>query len=190
MTNAYLKQIPNALTTLRLLMAIPIWLLILRENYSAVLWLAAIAGFSDLIDGWLARKLDAISRYGAVLDPLSDKALLTGTFICLAMVEAIPHGIALIVVLRDLVIIAGALSYHYLIGPYKMAPSFWGKASTLVQIVFVLMVLIQQVYPLFSSFYFEFGSLLVIGLALISGGNYVAVWSRKAWVASRESQDS
>lgn len=185
MPRSYLKQLPNILTTLRLFLAIPIWIFILQENYRSVLWLAAAAGFSDLIDGWLARKLNALSRYGAVLDPLSDKALLTGTFICLAMVEAIPIGVAVIVVLRDLVIVAGALTYHYLIGPYRMAPSVWGKASTLVQIVFVLMVLTQQVYPIFSPFFFEFGILLVVGLALISGGNYVTVWSRKAWAATR-----
>lgn len=186
MTSSYLKQLPNALTTLRLVLAIPIWVFILQENYSAVLWLAAVAGFSDGIDGWLARKLNAQSRYGAVADPLSDKALLTGTFICLAIVEAIPLGAAVVVVLRDLVIIAGALLYHYLIGRYEMAPSFWGKASTLVQILFVLMVLTQQVYAIFPLFFFEFGILLVIGLSLISGGNYVSVWSRKAWAKARK----
>ncbi|MEX1032283.1 MAG: CDP-alcohol phosphatidyltransferase family protein [Cellvibrionaceae bacterium] len=183
MTNPYVKQLPNLLTTLRLLLAIPICVFILRENYGAVLWLAAIAGVSDGIDGWWARKLNAQSRYGAVVDPLSDKALLTGAFICLAIVEAIPYGVAVIVLLRDLVIVAGALSYRLLIGPYVMAPSFWGKASTLVQIAFVLMVITQKVYPVFPLVFFEFGILMVIGLALISGGNYVAVWSRKAWAA-------
>jgi cardiolipin synthase (CMP-forming) len=186
MTNRYLKQLPNTLTTLRLLLAIPIWIFILREDYSNVLWLAAIAGLSDGVDGWLARKLDARSRYGAVADPASDKALLTGAFICLAAVEAIPPGLAVIVVARDLIIVTGALCYHWLIGRYEMAPSVWGKASTLAQVGFILMVLTQQVYPLFPRVFFEFGTLLVVGLALISGGNYVVVWARKAWGEGRK----
>jgi len=185
-THSWLKQIPNALTTLRLLLALPICYFILQENYWAVIGLAAFATLSDGVDGWLARRLQAQSRYGAVADPISDKALLTGIFICLAVVEKIPFNVAAVVVLRDLVIVAGALCYHFLIGRYDMAPSFWGKLSTLAQIGLAMMVLFQQLYPLFPPVLFEFASLTVIGLALISGGNYVVVWSRKALAFRRE----
>jgi len=91
MTSVVIKQIPNALTTLRLILAIPICLLILNENYQAVLWVAFIAGLSDGVDGWLARKLGAESRYGAIVDPLSDKAQLIGVYGSLAVVEFLPR---------------------------------------------------------------------------------------------------
>jgi cardiolipin synthase len=186
MTDTILRQLPNAITTLRLVLAVPICVFILQREFEAVLGLAAFAGLSDLVDGWWARKMGAQSRYGSVVDPLSDKVLLIGTYVTLALVNAIPMTVSVLVVARDLVIVAGAIAYYLLIGRYEMAPSLWGKASTLVQIGFALMVLTQQVYPIFPVFFFEFGMLMVIGLAFISGGNYVVVWSRKAWEESRK----
>lgn len=181
MSAPYINQLPNLLTTLRLFLAVPVCLLIFRHEYLAVLLVAGLAGFTDVIDGWLARKLGAQSDYGAVLDPVSDKALLITAFISLTLVQAIPLVITAIVVLRDLVIITGALCYRWLIGRYQMAPSLWGKANTLAQLLFMLMIIVQQIQPIFSSTLLHFAAMMVIGLALISGGNYVAVWSRKAW---------
>lgn len=180
MSTPYINQLPNVLTTLRLILALPICLLILQQHYPAVLLLAVVAGFTDVVDGWLARKLGAQSDYGAILDPISDKALLITAFISLTMVQAIPVVITLVVVLRDLVIISGALCYRWIIGRYQMAPSLWGKANTLAQLLFILMIIVQQIQPLFTSTLLHFAALVVIGLALISGGKYVAVWSRKA----------
>lgn len=181
MTNSLIRQIPNVITTLRLLAAVPICVFILREDYQTVWWLAALAGFSDAVDGWWARKMDAQTRYGAVVDPLSDKALLVGAFISLALVDAIPVALAVVVVVRDLVIVVGAFCYHFFVSPYKMAPSRWGKASTLVQIGFVLMVITHKVFPIFPTVFFEVGTALVLFLAVISGGNYVMVWGKRAW---------
>ncbi|MCW8194990.1 CDP-alcohol phosphatidyltransferase family protein [Proteobacteria bacterium 005FR1] len=186
MTNRIVKNLPNAITTLRLFLALPICLFILQEKFELVLGIAVFAGASDLVDGWWARKMGAQSRYGSVIDPISDKALLIGTYVSLALVNAIPMTVAVVVVARDLVIVAGALAYHLLIGRYEMAPTVWGKLSTLVQIAFALMVLTQQVYPIFPVSFFEVGVLLVIGLAFISGGNYVGVWGRKAWEEFRK----
>jgi cardiolipin synthase len=186
MTNKILRQLPNALTTLRLLLAVPICIFILHREFEAVLGLAAFAGISDLVDGWWARKMGAQSRYGSLADPAADKILLIGTYVTLATVNAIPMTVTVIVVVRDLVIVTGAIAYYLLISRYEMAPSLWGKASTLVQIGFALVVLTQQVYPIFPPFFFEFGMLMVIALAFISGGNYVVVWSRKAWEETRK----
>lgn len=180
MSAPYINQLPNVLTTLRLILAVPMCLLIFRQEYLAVLLIAGVAGFTDVVDGWLARKLGAQSDYGAVLDPISDKALLITAFVSLTMVQAIPLVITAVVVLRDLVIITGAVCYRWLIGRYQMAPSLWGKANTAAQLLFILMILIQQIQPLFSATLLQFAALMVLGLALISGGNYVAVWSRKA----------
>lgn len=180
-TRAHLvKYLPNTLTTLRLLLTIPICVFILRAQYGVVLGLIFFAGFSDLIDGWLARRLNALSRYGAVVDPMSDKALLIGSYICLAIVGLIPQWVALVVVARDLVIVSGALAYHWLIGRYDMSPSLWGKLCTLVQVGFVLMVVIQQVAPVFPAAAFRAGLWLLLAVTLISGGNYVSVWGKRA----------
>lgn len=174
------KLIPNLLTTLRLILAVPICLLILRENYHPVLWLALIAGLSDAADGWLARRLGVVSRYGAIADPLFDKTLLNSVYICLMLVGVMPWWVAVIIVARDMVIICGAFAYHWLCGSYKIEPSFWGKASTGVQIIFALMLLTEQVQPVFPLLFLQVTLWLLILLAFVSGGHYVYIWGAKA----------
>ena len=186
MAGVVIKQIPNALTTLRLILAIPICLLILNENYQAVLWVAFIAGLSDGVDGWLARKLGAESRYGAIVDPLSDKALLIGVYGSLAVVGLLPWWVTIIVVVRDMVILGGALAYHWRFGRYAMEPSLWGKISTCVQIAFALLLLTNQVFPVFPEFSLQIGLWLVILLAAISGGHYIYIWGGKAAAVKKE----
>ncbi len=180
MNNISIKSIPNIITLLRLLLAVPIFLLIVQENYSTVLWIALIAGLSDGIDGWLARKLDALSHYGAIVDPLSDKVLLISTYVALVLVGLLPWWLAVIIVLRDVIIVSGALAYYCFFGRYEVASSRLGKISTCVQIVFVLMLLTEQVYPLFPELSFQIGLWLVIFMAFASGGHYVYIWGKKA----------
>jgi len=180
MTSVVIKQIPNALTTLRLLLAVPICLLILKENYSQVLWIALIAGVSDAVDGWLARKLKSESRYGSIVDPLSDKALLISGYLAFAIVGLLPWWVAVLIVTRDAVIVCGALVYYGIFGSYEVSPSIWGKTSTTVQMVFALMLLMQQVYPLFPALSFNIGLWLLVFMAIVSGCHYVYIWGCKA----------
>ncbi|WP_279244528.1 CDP-alcohol phosphatidyltransferase family protein [Candidatus Litorirhabdus singularis] len=168
------------LTTLRLMLALPISWLILEGNYGLVLWVAAFAGFTDGVDGWIARKLDATSRYGGIVDPLADKLLLGCIFVSLAVVGQLPWWVAATVVLRDLVIVIGAVTYHFLYGAYEAEPSLLGKLSTLLQIVFAILVLISQLTPLVAQTFLEFAQWSVIILAAASGGHYVFTWAARA----------
>jgi len=178
-----IKQLPNFLTTLRLILAVPICLLILAENYPAVLWVAFIAGSSDAVDGYLARKLNALSNYGAIVDPLADKTLLLSVYISLTVVGIVPYWVTAILVSRDVLIVSGALAYRCLFGRYQIAPSLWGKISTAVQIVFALMLLTQQVYPVFPVLIMQIGLYLLILLTCVSGGHYLYVWGAKILAA-------
>lgn len=180
MPSPFAMQLPNLLTTLRLLLAIPICWLILEQQFALVLWLAFFAGLSDGLDGWLARRWNAQSRYGSVVDPISDKALLSGAFVCLAVIGVLPWWLAAVVLARDLLIFTGALCYHGLIGRYDMEPSLWGKLSTLIQISVVLAVLFQQVFPIFPQVLLEASYIALVVLAVISGGHYVVTWGRRA----------
>ena len=180
MTSTLIKQLPNLLTTLRLLLAIPMCLLLLKKDFEAVLWVAFIAGVSDGVDGWLARKLDATSRYGAVVDPLADKVMLSGVYPSLAAVGLLPWWVALVVIGRDVVIVLGALAYHALFGRYDMEPSRWGKASTFCQIIFALAILVQQVLPLAPAVMLLALQYVVVGAAVVSGGHYVVIWGVRA----------
>ena len=180
MANALIRQIPNTLTTMRLLLSVPICLLILDESYAAVLWIALVAGISDGVDGWLARRWDATSRYGAIVDPLSDKAVLSGAYVSFALVGLLPWWVAIVVVGRDVFIVCGALSYHVLFGRYDMKPSNWGKGSTFVQILFAVALIVQQVEPVFPAQSLVGLEYLLILVALISGGHYAWTWGSKA----------
>lgn len=180
MASGVIKLIPNILTTLRLILAVPVCLLILNENYPAVLWIAFIAGLSDGVDGLIARKMHAESRYGAIVDPLSDKTLLISTYVAFALVELLPWWVAAIIVTRDVIIITGAIVYHWQFGRYDVVPSIWGKISTAVQIIFSLMLLTHQVYPVFPAISFQIGLWLVILMTVVSGVHYVYTWSVKA----------
>lgn len=179
-----IKNIPNLITLCRLLLAVPIFCLIINEHYLSALWLTVIAGLSDGIDGYLARRLNALSRYGAIVDPLSDKVLLLTIFSGLLLVGLLPWWLLLIIVLREAIIVGGALAYFYYFGRYQVVASRLGKLSTLVQIVFVLLLLIAQVAPVFPEFIFQVGQWLLILLAFVSAGDYVYIWRKKALQAN------
>lgn len=183
-----IKQLPNLLTTFRLILAVPICLLILAENYPAVLGIAFIAGSSDAIDGYLARKLNAVSNYGAIVDPLADKALLLSVYIALTVVEIVPCWVTAILVSRDVLIVTGVFVYRCLFGCYKIRPSLWGKICTAVQIVFALMQLTQQVFPVLPVLSLKIGLYALVLFTLVSGGHYLYVWGEKILAAVNASK--
>ena len=180
-----MKQLPNLLTTLRLLLALPLCWMILRQQYEQVLWLALAAGISDGLDGWFARRLDATTRYGAVMDPLADKLMLSGAYLSMAAVGLIPWWLAMLVLGRDLVIVAGALVYHKLYGAYDMEPTALGKFSTFLQIGFALTLLVQQVTPVLPVQALEGLMYTVAAVTSVSGIHYVHVWGARAMAQRR-----
>jgi cardiolipin synthase len=175
-----LKQLPNALTLLRLLLAFPVGLLILREQYGPALVLGFIAGLTDAIDGLLARRLQAFSRFGAIIDPLADKLLVTIIFLALAQTGIIPWYLALLVIARDVIIVAGATCYRLLIGRLDMEPSVLSKANMFVQVSFCVIALLSQLTPGFPPAGLVLGEYAVLLLALASGADYVLTWAVKA----------
>lgn len=175
-----IKQIPNMLTTLRMFLAVPIYFFILERNFTAVLWFIAIAGLSDGLDGWLARKLKAMSRYGAIVDPLSDKAMLLCAYIAFVQIEILPLWAVTIMVIRDLIILFGAGLFYLCFGPYRLAPSLWGKSCTFAQIVLALLIISQQLLPQIPEQLISLGLMTVMLLVITSGTHYVYSWTTKA----------
>lgn len=132
-----MKHVPNLLTAARLAASPYLFWLVWRRDYPAViLWFIAI-GITDVLDGFLARRLQASSRLGAYLDPIADKLLLSGMFIMLAWTHAIDLWMAAVVLGRDVVILCGAAILYGSGARRSFPPSVWGKISTLVQILFV-----------------------------------------------------
>ncbi|MBN8728667.1 MAG: CDP-alcohol phosphatidyltransferase family protein [Xanthomonadales bacterium] len=180
------RHLPNLITALRIVLVIPLCWLIDEGRYPAALGLVAVAGASDGVDGFLARRYGWQSWIGGILDPLADKLMLTVAFVCLALSGQLPVWLALIVVGRDLVIVCGAFAYHFLIGPFEAAPSRLSKATTAIQIAFVLATLLRSsAWLAIPGWLWLVLALATAAITLASGFHYVMVWTARARHARR-----
>ena len=182
-----LRHVPNLLTVLRLVLALPLGVFILLENYPWALGTGVLAGLSDALDGLIARRLGFISQFGAALDPIADKLLIIVSFVCLAQVDLIPWYLAAAVITRDLVIVTGAVCFYTLIGPYEFGASRLSKFTLLVQISFCVLVLLTQVTEI-SPLATAAGTVAVLFITTASGVDYVIAWTMKA-IEARKAHD-
>ena len=140
----HLRQIPNILTTLRLVLVAPILFALLKQEYAIALALFVFAGFTDALDGLLARVYGWTSEYGAMVDPLADKVLLTGSFVALWWTQEIFGWLVVLIIARDIWIVSGAITYHYLIGRLEFSPTVVSKINTFLQIFLVAIILVDK----------------------------------------------
>jgi cardiolipin synthase len=175
------RHLPNALTCMRMLLVVPLAWMIRSGRYDAALLVAMVAGLSDALDGWFAKHFGWQSWLGGILDPIADKLMLVACFVSLGMIGAHPPWVTWLVVGRDVVIVAGAVIYHNLIGRISAQPTVLSKITTCIQIAYVLMQLVAL-----SSWFalparlIEAMTWLTIAFTLVSGLQYVVIWSVKA----------
>lgn len=136
-----LSHLPNLITILRLVLLVPFLFYILQEKYSTAFIYFFLAGFSDALDGFLARYFKWTSKFGALLDPLADKALMLTSFSALAWLGHIPIWLFCLVVARDLIIMGGVGMVLLICGSIEYKPTFISKVNTVLQIFFVLTML-------------------------------------------------
>ena len=170
-----LSQLPNIVTLARIAL-VPVLILLLKDHeYAAGLIVFVIAGASDALDGFLAKRLNVQSRLGAILDPVADKLLLVSAYVMLAVLEHIPFWLVLVVVFRDLLIVGGYMLYTSHAGPVKMRPSILSKLNTLMQITLVAVILAQQAaglaWPLAKILVY-----VVLATTVVSGVHYLWSW--------------
>jgi cardiolipin synthase len=174
------RYLPNALTVLRMLLVVPLAWLIREGWYERALLVAACAGATDALDGLLAKRYGWQSWLGGVLDPLADKLMLLACFLSLSLIGAHPVWLSVLVIGRDVVIVAGAVAYHHLIGRLNAQPTPLSKFTTVVQIFYVLAQLLHLTrwfdLPLLTAVLMW----ATVVCTVVSGLQYVAVWSRKA----------
>lgn len=136
-------NLPNFITLLRI-GAIPVFLILLvDERYTEALLVFILAGITDSLDGLLARWLDARTTLGAFIDPLADKLLLVSSFVILAFLGDIPRWLAVLVIMRDVIILIGYSVLFFVTGhAIEVRPTLIGKASTFFQLLTVSMTLV------------------------------------------------
>ena len=175
------SDLPNAITVFRFLLVPPVVLLLLNDRFGAALIVFGVAGISDAVDGFLAKRFHWTSRIGALLDPLADKLLLVCSFITLGWLGLIPAWLVAVVILRDLVIVAGALTYHFCIEQVSADPTLVSKLNTFAQILLVLAVLFSSGIHVLPALLLDTLLYSVLVSTLWSGADYVWTWSRRAW---------
>ncbi|MGB5086914.1 MAG: CDP-alcohol phosphatidyltransferase family protein [Methylocystis silviterrae] len=176
MTQNWFASLPNFITIGRLVLTPAAIILIVERQWIAAFLLFAVAGLSDALDGWLARTYHLQSELGAILDPIADKALIVSMYVTLAIVDALPAWLAIMVVFRD-VMITGAVSLSWLMGrPMKVHPHFSSKATTAAQLVFAGVVLAVQAYGLHIPLLNVTLIALVAALTVASACVYLWLW--------------
>jgi cardiolipin synthase len=143
-----LRNIPNVLTAVRVLLAPLTAYLIVQGNDLAALGVFVLAGASDAVDGFLARRFGLVSRFGEYLDPAADKLLMLICFVTLTLVQQAPLWLSAIVIGRDVAIVLGVLVSRALSLPVKMEPLAIGKACTVVQIGYIGLLLLLLTFNL------------------------------------------
>jgi cardiolipin synthase len=181
-----MRHIPNALCILRMLLVVPVAWLLNAGEYRLTLWLFAFAGFTDGLDGFLAKRCGWTSELGRILDPLADKILLVSVFITLAALGIVPVWLAATAVARDVVITAGAISYNWLYGYPHGHPTTISKVNTLCQIFYLLLAVAAEAGAWTPDHALLILGALVFVTTVVSGIDYVVTYTRKAVAASRQ----
>lgn len=175
-----LSWLPNAISLMRIALIAPILILMLQGDFGWALALFILAGFSDGLDGYLAVRFGWSTRLGGLLDPAADKLLITGMFITLAYTQQIPVWLAAVVILRDVVIVAGATAYNFIVKPVPGEPTRISKLNTALQMLFVLFVLSRAGFDWPDKITITVLGAAVLVTVVISGVDYVWSWSRRA----------
>lgn len=181
-----LKWLPNAITLARMAAVLPLMFFLIRANWQFVFWIALVAGISDSIDGYLAKKFDWRTALGGLLDPIADKLLLCVCFIGLAWQQVIPFWLCVLVLGRDIVIVSGAWLWWKTIGPFKPTPSWVSKLTTFFQIVYVALLLANLAFAVVPDIVLQSLLWLVIVFTIASGLDYFIRYGRRALRAWRK----
>ena len=171
-------SIPNVITLGRILL-VPIVVWAIASNQMEIAFaLFVIAGVSDGVDGFLAKRFNMTSELGAMLDPLADKALLVSIYIALGIWSAIPRWIVILVVSRDIMIVS-AVIVSWLFGkPIPMKPLMVSKINTVAQVALAALVLASLAFGFHPGPYDVILMGLVTAFSLLSVSLYLVEWGR------------
>ncbi len=183
-----ISSLPNALSILRIILTVPVVLFLLNHEFSWAIMLFFIAGITDALDGWIAKRFSCQTRLGSILDPVADKLLLVSSFVTLHIIGFLPLWLLAFIFIRDLMIVSGTVgsfmgdseSENILLSPSKLS-----KFNTTLQITLVLFLAATGLYPSLS----EWHTILFIIVAtstVLSGADYIWIWIEKAILQEKQ----
>jgi len=166
-----MRQLPNALTVLRLAL-IPVFVVLVLDSDSGYSWPAAIvfavAGITDQIDGFLARRWHVESQFGKIADPLADRLMIDAAVILLWLQDRLPLAALAVILARDILLVGG----YKLVAPrgYEFEVNFLGKAATWVLYASLALTMVTRDGTDWPLWLFWGG----VALALVAGAQYLA----------------
>jgi len=185
----HLRHLPNVISVARVLLVGPIIWSLLQREFSLAIGLFLIAGASDGLDGFLAKRYGWSSRLGGILDALADKFLLVSTFVCLWWLELFPWWLVLSVLVRDLVIVIGGTIYNFRIATVQPEPSLVSKLNTFLQIALAAVGVVQLGFGGIPDWLIETLIWAVMLTIVLSGFGYVRTWGRRARASGERAHD-
>lgn len=175
-----IEQIPNLITIVRILAIAPICWLLWQHDYQNAFVLLLIAGLSDALDGYLARRYGWFTRLGAFLDPIADKLFVACVYIVLGLQAYLPWWLVSLVLGRDVIISGGALAFRWATGHLEMQPLRISKLNTTLQIILLALTLVN--IALYSvPTWLQVSVQWAVAISTLSSGlAYMVLWTRNA----------
>jgi cardiolipin synthase (CMP-forming) len=180
--------IPNLLTVTRLVLVPVTGYFLSTGAYGVALIVFLIAALTDLIDGFIARRFKLTSALGATLDPIADKLNMLVATVLLAWEALLPMYLAIAIVLRDSVIVAGALAYRFTLGHVEITPTMLSKVNTFLEFAVLLLVMASAARWIEDNALLPVAFVIVFSTVIASGIQYIWVWGWKA-VHDKASKD-
>lgn len=176
-----LKYIPNALTLFRLGLIAPFLMYLYHHEYIHAFYTFIIAGFTDGLDGWLARHFHWQSPFGSFVDPMADKLLVASSFISLALMGSLPWWLVILVFLRDFSISVGVVLYWCIQRKLDFEPTLLSKFNTSIQLALVTLSLFELAYFKFSPYLVDLLIYLTAFTTTITYIHYGWLGCQKTW---------
>ncbi len=167
-------NLPNLVTLLRILLTPLMVILLIDGKVFEAFGIFVLAGFTDALDGLLARALKQKTRIGAILDPIADKLLLNSSYVALSIMGLVPSWLAVLVISRDVIIVFGVLLLFLIQGGIDIKPTFLGKITTFTQLSTVFFTFWNYQFDFIAPFmpFFFVGT----GLTTVASGfHYMAL---------------
>ena len=173
-------NLPNAITLLRAALIPVIAYALAMHDYRMAFVLFVLQGLSDFVDGWIARRWNLRTRFGAIADPLADKLTMLTATLMLAAGGLLPVWLALAIVVRDVIIVFGALAYHFLIRELELSPTPLSKWNTALEFAVLAAVLADAGGLIDGRGGLQAAFALLAATIVASGAQYVWIWGRRA----------
>ncbi len=171
-----LHHIPNIITFFRLMLLGPCIYGLLNEQYVTAFYLFFLAGLSDGLDGWVARRYQWQSQLGGFLDPLSDKLFVSLSYITLGHLGQVPWWLVFIVLFRDVFIVSAVAAWQYMFGHVEFNPTFLSKTNTVLQGLVIFIAIFQLAFHPVATWLFQglIATITITTLATLVQYSYLA----------------